>query len=193
MKKFRRNNDLYFNKNGQLKEISKVRFIWNEILDIINPIQSVYNLGEVIEGYENKFKNANFTGEREQQIRSKLNSLKDAFNSYSVTEIIKKYVPLDVKKFFVFCPNKDELKAMKPIVVNWFNMAGFEDIHVFDVHSDLTSKDSFLSKVETLDKYKYEVDVLKSNINEGEEKEMPILGILAFQLDKEIDSVMKSM
>uniref|UniRef100_UPI003AB50981 Helicase associated domain protein n=1 Tax=Parabacteroides goldsteinii TaxID=328812 RepID=UPI003AB50981 len=65
----------------------------------------------------------------------------DFRGSLSASELIRRYLPKEVKKMLVFCKDKEDLQHMVPEVSNWLGQAGFET-ETFEIHNGLSNREN---------------------------------------------------
>ena len=82
------------------------------------------------------------TSERRKRIQDKIDFARlDFRGSLSASELIRRYLPKEVKKMLVFCKDKEDLQHMIPEVSNWLGQAGFET-ETFEIHNGLSNREN---------------------------------------------------
>lgn len=105
-------------------------------------VSALYTLDDELERLRDKVKNATNTDEEKKELYQKIDSMrKQIEKSYGVPIILNKHIKDKEGKYLVFCKNKKHLAEIKDIVMEWFRIAGFKDIHSYVVHSTYEGKD----------------------------------------------------
>lgn len=116
--------------------------IAKKILPIPVYIGALYSLDEELEQLREKVENATNTDDEKKELYEKINSMrKQIEKSYGMPIILNKHIKDGEGKYLVFCKNKRHLAEIKDTVIEWFNIAGFKDIHSYVVHSSYEGKD----------------------------------------------------
>lgn len=116
--------------------------IAKKILPLPVYVSALYSLDEELERLKIKVENATNTDEEKEELYQKIDSMRKQIDkSYGMPIILNKHIKDKEGKYLVFCKNKRHLAEIKDIVIEWFKIAGFRDIHSYVVHSSYEWKD----------------------------------------------------
>ncbi|MRX94014.1 Helicase associated domain protein, partial [Parabacteroides goldsteinii] len=113
-----------------------------KILPVPVLVQSVFDLNNQLDKVQRMLNRSDCTSERRKHIQDKIDFARlDFRGSLSASELIRRYLPKDVKKMLVFCKDKEDLQHMIPEVSNWLGQAGFET-ETFEIHNGLSNREN---------------------------------------------------
>lgn len=126
--------EIYF-KGNLFHELTLSMAWYYRILPVPILVQSVFDLNDQLEKVQSQLNKSGCTDERRQRIQEKINFARlDFRSSWNASELIRRYLPREVKKLLVFCKDKEDLKNMVPEVSGWLREAGFET-ETFEIHN----------------------------------------------------------
>ncbi|WP_270634178.1 Helicase associated domain protein [Parabacteroides goldsteinii] len=113
-----------------------------KILPVPVLVQSVFDLNNQLDKVQRMLNRSDCTSERRKRIQDKIDFARlDFRGSLSASELIRRYLPKEVKKMLVFCKDKEDLQHMIPEVSNWLGQAGFET-ETFEIHNGLSNREN---------------------------------------------------
>lgn len=133
--------DIYF--EGNLFYELTLPAAWHYgILPVPLLVQSVYGLEEQLDKLQRALDRSGCMPFRRNYIQKKLDTARVDFkNSLGATELIRRFLPQEVRKLLVFCRNKADLRQMVPEVIGWLSAAGRE-VEVFEIHNDRSEREN---------------------------------------------------
>ena len=133
--------EVYF-KGNLFHELSLSMAWYYKILPVPVLVQSVFDLNNQLDKVQRMLNRSNCTLERRKHIQDKIDFARlDFRGSLSASELIRRYLPKEVKKMLVFCKDKEDLQHMIPEVSNWLGQAGFET-ETFEIHNGLSNREN---------------------------------------------------
>ncbi|MCS2892470.1 Helicase associated domain protein [Parabacteroides faecis] len=131
--------EVYF-KGNLFHELSLSMAWYYKILPVPVLVQSVFDLNNQLDKVQQLLNRSDCTSERRQHIQEKIDFARlDFRGSWSASELIRRYLPKEVKKMLVFCKDKEDLKNMIPEVSRWLNQAGLET-ETFEIHNGQSNR-----------------------------------------------------
>ncbi|NBI96937.1 helicase, partial [Parabacteroides goldsteinii] len=101
-------------------ELSLSMAWYYKILPVPVLVQSVFDLNNQLDKVQRMLNRSDCTSERRKRIQDKIDFARlDFRGSLSASELIRHYLPKEVKKMLVFCKDKEDLQHMIPEVSNW--------------------------------------------------------------------------
>uniref|UniRef100_UPI003AF00BA2 Helicase associated domain protein n=1 Tax=Parabacteroides goldsteinii TaxID=328812 RepID=UPI003AF00BA2 len=133
--------EVYF-KGNLFHELSLSMAWYYKILPVPVLVQSVFDLNNQLDKVQRMLNRSDCTSERRKRIQDKIDFARlDFRGSLSASELIRRYLPKEVKKMLVFCKDKEDLQHMVPEVSNWLGQAGFET-ETFEIHNGLSNREN---------------------------------------------------
>ena len=133
--------EVYF-KGNLFHELSLSMAWYYKILPVPVLVQSVFDLNNQLDKVQRMLNRSDCTLERRKHIQDKIDFARlDFRGSLSASELIRRYLPKEVKKMLVFCKDKEDLQHMIPEVSNWLGQAGFET-ETFEIHNGLSNREN---------------------------------------------------
>lgn len=133
--------EVYF-KGNLFHELSLSMAWYYKILPVPVLIQSVFDLNNQLDKVQHLLNRSDCTNERRRRIQDKIDFARlDFRGSLSASELIRRYLPREVKKMLVFCKDKEDLQNMVPEVSHWLRQAGFET-ETFEIHNGLSNREN---------------------------------------------------
>ena len=133
--------EVYF-KGNLFHELSLSMAWYYKILPVPVLVQSVFDLNNQLDKVQRMLNRSDCTSERRKRIQDKIDFARlDFRGSLSASELIRRYLPKEVKKMLVFCKDKEDLQHMVPEVSNWLGQAGFET-ETFEIHNRLSNREN---------------------------------------------------
>ena len=133
--------EVYF-KGNLFHELSLSMAWYYKILPVPVLVQSVFDLNNQLDKVQRMLNRSDCTSERRKHIQDKIDFARlDFRGSLSASELIRRYLPKEVKKMLVFCKDKEDLQHMIPEVSNWLGQAGFET-ETFEIHNGLSNREN---------------------------------------------------
>ena len=133
--------EVYF-KGNLFHELSLSMAWYYKILPVPVLVQSVFDLNNQLDKVQRMLNRSDCTSERRKRIQDKIDFTRlDFRGSLSASELIRRYLPKEVKKMLVFCKDKEDLQHMIPEVSNWLGQAGFET-ETFEIHNGLSNREN---------------------------------------------------
>lgn len=133
--------DVYFEGN-LFYELTLPAAWYYGILPVPVLVQSAYGLNGQLDKLQRSLDRIECSDSRRERIQHKLDAARVDFSaSLGVTELIRRFLPSTVRKLLVFCRDKEDLKQMKPQVMNWLKSAGYPAIS-FEVHNDRSEREN---------------------------------------------------
>ncbi|WP_370861024.1 Helicase associated domain protein [Parabacteroides faecis] len=133
--------EVYF-KGNLFHELSLSMAWYYKILPVPVLVQSVFDLNNQLDKVQRILNRSDCTSERRKRIQDKIDFARlDFRGSLSASELIRRYLPKEVKKMLVFCKDKEDLRNMIPEVSRWLGQAGFET-ETFEIHNGLSSREN---------------------------------------------------
>lgn len=133
--------EVYF-KGNLFHELS-LSMAWRYgILPVPVLVQSVFDLDGQLDKVQRTLDRSDCTAERRKRLQEKINFARlDFRGSLSASELIRRYLPLGVKKLLVFCKDKEDLELMVPEVSGWLKQASFET-ESFEIHNGRSGREN---------------------------------------------------
>ena len=108
--------EVYF-KGNLFHELSLSMAWYYKILPVPVLVQSVFDLNNQLDKVQRMLNRSDCTSERRKRIQDKIDFARlDFRGSLSASELIRRYLPKEVKKMLVFCKDKEDLQHMIPSV-----------------------------------------------------------------------------
>jgi len=131
--------EVYF-KGNLFYELSLSMAWYYKILPVPVLVQSVFDLNNQLDKVQHLLNRSGCTDERRQRIQEKIDFARlDFRGSWSASELIRRYLPKDVKKILVFCKDKEDLQHMMPEVSRWLMHGGFV-FEMFEIHNGYSNR-----------------------------------------------------
>lgn len=133
--------DVYF--EGNLFYELTLPAAWHYgILPVPLLVQSMYGLGGRLDKLQRALDRSDCTAGRRDRIQRKLDAARVDFrSSLGAAELIRRFLPADVRKLLVFCRDKADLQQMVPQVMGWLSSAGREGV-AFQIHNDQSEREN---------------------------------------------------
>ena len=125
--------DLYFEGN-LFYELTLPQAWYYRILPVPILVQSAYGLDGELNRLQKRLDRSGCSIRRKEQVQKKLDVARVDFKgALGAPEVIRKFLPKDVRKLLVFCRDLADLKQMVPEVCGWLTQAG-RVIIPFEIH-----------------------------------------------------------
>lgn len=133
--------EVYF-KGNLFHELSLSMAWYYKILPVPILVQSVFDMNNQLDKVQRQLNRSDCTSERRRHIQEKIDFARVDFRgSFSASELIRRYLPKEVKKMLVFCKDKEDLQNMIPEVSRWLTQAGSE-IETFEIHNGQSNREN---------------------------------------------------
>lgn len=133
--------DVYFEGN-LFYELTLPQAWFYGILPVPLLVQSAYGLTGELDKLQRALDRSECTAGRRNRIQQKLDAARVDFSgSLGASELIRRFLPSDVRKLLVFCRDKADLKQMLPQVMGWLRDAG-RDAEAFEIHNDQREREN---------------------------------------------------
>ena len=122
-------------------DMSLSQAILDGILPMARYVCGVYSYEKDTESLNKKIAKSCNSDEEKKELLKELKILKENLDKgHGVSDIFKKYIMSGNEKFVVFLKNTTHLRAMKPVIEEWFLDAGF-NVRLYEVHCKNADKD----------------------------------------------------
>ena len=122
-------------------DMSLSQAILDGILPMARYVCGVYSYEKDTESLYKKIAKSCNSDEEKKELLKELKILKENLDKgHGVSDIFKKYIMSGNEKFVVFLKNTTHLRAMKPVIEEWFLDAGF-NVRLYEVHCKNADKD----------------------------------------------------
>lgn len=133
--------DVYFEGN-LFYELTLPQAWHYGILPVPLLVQSAYGLTGELDKLQQVLDRSECTAGRRNRIQQKLDAARVDFSgSLGASELIRRFLPSDVRKLLVFCRDKADLKQMLPQVMEWLREAG-RQAEAFEIHNDQREREN---------------------------------------------------
>ena len=122
-------------------DMSLSQAILDGILPMARYVCGVYSYEKDTESLNKKIEKSTNSDEEKKELLKELKILKENLDKgHGVSDIFRKYIMSGNEKFVVFLKNTTHLRAMKPVIEEWFLDAGF-NVRLYEVHCKNADKD----------------------------------------------------
>lgn len=122
-------------------DMSLSQAILDGILPMARYVCGVYSYEKDTESLNKKIAKSCNSDEEKKELLKELKILKENLDKgHGVSDIFKKYIMSGNEKFVVFLKNTTHLRAMKPVIEEWFLDVGF-NVRLYEVHCKNADKD----------------------------------------------------
>lgn len=125
--------DLYFEGN-LFYELTLPQAWYYHILPVPVLVQSAYGLDHELDRLQKRLDRSGCSRQRKERVQKRLDSARIDFKgALGASELIRTFLPHDVRKLLVFCRDLADLKQMVPEVCGWLREAG-RDCVAYEIH-----------------------------------------------------------
>lgn len=129
-------------ENNAVSELPLSTAIAKGILPCPKYVTAIYRLDDEFEKLEKKIENSTNTKEEKKEFMAKIKAMRSRFDkAYGVPIILNQNIKEQNGKYLIFCANKAHLSDMRSVVIDWFQTAGFKNIHDYAIYSEYPEKD----------------------------------------------------
>lgn len=115
------------------------------ILPVPLLVQSVYGLEKELDKLQRALDGSDCMPARRSRVQKKLDAARVDFqSSLGASELIRQFLPPEVRKLLVFCRDKADLRRMVPQVMGWLSAAG-RRAEAFEIHNDRSERENALT------------------------------------------------
>ena len=125
--------DLYFEGN-LFYELTLPQAWYYHILPVPVLVQSAYGLDNELNRLQKKLDRSDCSKKRKEGVQKKIDLARVDFKeALGASEVIRRFLPANVRKLLVFCRDLSDLREMVPEVCGWLTRAG-RTIVPFEIH-----------------------------------------------------------